>query len=185
MHLALMLAVILALLPAASRRPWQYGLALPKGKIWWGLLPVAILAGLAGGIVLPTLPSATQPEWSIGLIGVLAMPVGLELLFRSLVHGLLAQKTRIGRPKMRPFVSWPIIGSALLFAGYIVWQKTSGTALDQVLANPLLYVQPALGAFLLGLLLGIARERSLSIIPPILFHITAAGAVLAAVTFAF
>ena len=47
------------------------------------------------------------------------------------------------------------------------------------------HLPPVLGAFLLGLVLGVVRERSQSIIPPIIFHIVAAGTALAAAHFAF
>jgi len=185
MHLTIILAVFLALLPAASRRPWQYGLAMPVGKIWWSFLPLAALAGLTGAVVLPTFSVEIRPQWGILLMGLAIVPAVMELLFRSLAHGLLAQTAPIGRPKRRPFLSWPTLGSSLLFAGYILWQASSGTSLTQILAKPLTHLQPALGAFLFGLVLGITRERSQSIIPPIIFHIVAAAGVLAATTISF
>jgi membrane protease YdiL (CAAX protease family) len=113
------------------------------------------------------------------------MPAALELLFRGLVHGLLAQSARINRPKGRILLSWPLLGASLLFAGYTLWQTASGVSLSLLLERPLSHLQPVLGAFLLGLVLGMVRERSQSIIPPMIFHIVAAAAVMVAAHIAF
>jgi hypothetical protein len=180
MYLGFLLATILALGSVAYRRPWQFGLAAPVGKIWWAFLPLAAMGGLFGCIILPSLPPETKPAWGTSLLGLLMAPVAIELLFRSLVHGLLAQSARISRPKSRIFLSWPMVGASLLFAGYTLWQTSAGVSLIRILEHPLSYLLPVLGAFLLGLVLGAVRERSLSIIPPIIFHIVAAGAAMLA-----
>jgi membrane protease YdiL (CAAX protease family) len=185
MYLGFLLATMVALFPVAFRRPWQFGLAWPVGKVWWAFLPLAALGGLVGSSIPVPLTPAIKPLWGLLLLGLLLVPLTFELLFRSLVHGLLAQSARIGRPKSRPFLSWPLVGAALLFAGYPLWQNPSGVSLANLLAHPLSHLQPVLGAFLLGLVLGVVRERSQSIIPPIIFHIIAAGTALAAAHFAF
>jgi membrane protease YdiL (CAAX protease family) len=186
MHIGFLLAAIVALVPVAFRRPWQFGLAWPVGKIWWAFLPLAVLGGLAGSsIPFLSLPPVVKPAWGLWLLSLLMAPVAIELLFRSLVHGLLAQSARIGRPKSRLFLSWPLVGAALLFAGYTLWQAPSGISPAHILEHPLSLLPPVLGAFSLGLVFGLVRERSQSIIPPIIFHIIAAGTVLATTHFAF
>ena len=180
MYLGLMLATFLMQVPAAFRRPWQYGLAPPAGKQWWVFLPVVVLGGLAGAGDLLRLPGHLAHPWGIWFLGLIMAPVGLEMLFRSLVHGYLAQSARIGRPKSRIFFSWPMIGSALLFAGYTLWHAVSGIPLNHIMEAPLPVLQPVFGALLMGLILGLVRERSQSILPPILFQMAAAATYLAA-----
>ena len=176
--LGLALTTVLALVAVSARRPWQYGLALPVGRQWWALLPLAALGGLAG-VPLPAAAQAS-PEWALWILGVVFVPVSVELLFRSLVHGYLAQSARIGRPQSPVLFSWPLIGTALLFAAFTLWQTVSATPLESILETPWRFFQPALGAFGLGIVFGLARERSLSILPPMLLHICAAAVVLAA-----
>jgi membrane protease YdiL (CAAX protease family) len=113
------------------------------------------------------------------------MPCALELLFRSLVHGLLAQSARISRPKSRIILSWPLVGASLLFAGYTLWHISSRDSLAPILEHPLAHLQPVFGAFLLGLVLGVVRERSQSIIPPMIFHMIAVAVMLAATHITF
>jgi membrane protease YdiL (CAAX protease family) len=185
MYLGFLLTTVLALVSVAYHRPWQFGLAAPVGKIWWAFLPLAALCGMVGGIAPPSLTPEITPAWGIWLLGLLMMPVALELLFRSLVHGLLAQSARISRPKSRFILSWPLVGASLLFAGYTLWHISSGVSLALILERPLSHLQPVFGAFILGLVLGIVRERSQSIIPPIIFHMIAVGAMLAVPHIAF
>ena len=180
MYLGLMLATFLMLVSVAFRGPWQYGLAAPAGKQWWVFLPVVVLGGLAGAGDLLKLPPHLAHPWGIWFLALIMAPVGLEMLFRSLVHGHLAQSARIGRPKSRILFSWPMIGSALLFAGYAMWHTVSGIPLEHVLEVPLPALQPVFGALLVGLILGLVRERSQSILPPILFQMAAAATYLAA-----
>jgi membrane protease YdiL (CAAX protease family) len=179
MNLIFLLATLLALTPVAFRRPWQFGLALPVGKIWWAFLPLVVLGALAGAGNPLSLPPVTQPQWGDWLLWLGITPIALELLFRSLAHGLLAQYARIGRPKKRLFLSWPLIGAALLYAGFSLWLDTSSTSIALILEHPLMHMKPALGAFLMGIVLGIVRERSQSIIPPIIFHALSAATVMA------
>ena len=181
--LGLTVATFLMLVSVAFRRPWQYGLAAPVGKLWWAFLPVAALGGLAGLGDLLHLPARPSPPWGIWFLGLLMAPVAIEMLFRSLVHGLLAQSARIGRPKGRIVFSWPLIGAALLFAGFTLWHTTSGVPLKHLLTQPLPLMQPAVGAFLMGIIFGLVRERSQSILPPILFHMAAAATYIAATHF--
>lgn len=185
MYLGFLLTTIIALVSVAYRRPWQFGLAMPVGRIWWAFLPLAAMGGLFGSIAPLPLPPGITPAWGISLLGLLMAPVALELLFRSLVHGLLAQSARISRPKGSILISWPMVGASLLFAGYTLWQTSSGVSPALILEHPLAHLQPASGAFLLGLVLGVVRERSQSIVPPVIFHIVAAGTAMVAALITF
>jgi membrane protease YdiL (CAAX protease family) len=185
MYLGLIIATVLMLVSVASRRPWQFGLALPVGSGWWGLLPLAVLGGLAGlGNLLPLPPGLTRP-WGLSVLGLFMAPIGVELLFRSLIHGLLAQSARIGRPKSRVLFSWPLIGAALLFAVFAFWQTASDMPLKKILGLPLPLLQATVGVFLLGVVLGLVRERSQSILPPIIFHMAAAATFITATHFIY
>ena len=179
MLLGFILSTILSLVPAAYRRPWQFGLSLPVGKIWWAFLPLAALGGLVGTALVLPVSADMQPTWGKWVFVLLIAPIALELLFRSLAHGLLAQSARIGRPKGRLILSWPLVGSSFLFAGYFLWQGASGFTPALVLERPLYYLYPAIMAFLLGIALGVVRERSQSIIPPIIIHCLAVASAMA------
>jgi len=183
MYLGLTLATFLMLVPLAFRHPWQFGLAAPEGKQWWVFLPIAVLGGLAGvGDILILPPHLAHPA-NTWLLGLFMAPVGLEMLFRSLVHGYLAQSARIGQPKSRVFFSWPMIGSALLFAGYALWQTLYEIPFEHIAETPLTLLPPVIGTFLMGVIMGLVRERSQSIFPPILFQIAAVAAYFAAIHF--
>jgi membrane protease YdiL (CAAX protease family) len=179
MYLGLALATFLMLVPVAFRHPWQYGLAAPEGKQWWVFLPIAILGGLAGigDILIP--PAHLTPPANTWLLGLFMAPVSLEMLFRSLVHGHLAQSAPIGRPKSRLFFSWPMIGSALLFAGYALWPSIYDIPFEHIAETPPTILPPIIGTFLMGLIMGLVRERSQSIFPPILFQMAAVATYLA------
>jgi hypothetical protein len=173
--LMLTVAATLTLLIIARCRPWQYGWIFPTGKRWWWLLAIALPAALTGGVWLPK-EMEQSPAWpAILLLYLLAAPLAAELLFRSLAHGLLlTQGTRIQRNDTPWFVSWPIIGSALMYAGFMwsLWVRT-GTA-----GVPALSWQMGLNlvsATVFGITLGMVRERSQSLFPAIAFHIIAAG----------
>jgi len=185
MILGFLLTTVFALVSVSYRRQWQYGLAAPVGRIWWAFLPLAVLGGLAGNIAPLSLPPEIKPAWGISFLALFMMPVALELLFRSLVHGLLAQSARISRPKGSILISWPMVGASLLFAGYTLWQTSSGVSPALILEHPLAHLQPALGAFFLGIVFGVVRERSQSIIPPMIFHIVAAATFMVAAHIGF
>jgi len=177
-----LLAAIISLLLIAYCRPWQYGWIRPVGSKWWFFLPVALLAGAGGGVWSPEW-LAHGANWNhLFMLGVIGMPLISELLFRSLAHGLLTQGARIQRNDTRIFVSWPNLGSALMYTGFIYMLAVfSGTHAVQA---PLW--QSALGllsAAVFGLTLGMVRERSQSLFPTILFHILSAAAAILLVRF--
>ena len=156
-------------------RPWQYGWIQPVGNKWWLILPLALLAGLTGGVWAPSALIKSQ-SWIYTLIlWGLGMPLAAELLFRSLAHGLLTQGARIQRYDTRWFLSWPILGSAVLYSGFVF--MLTATAETGALSEA--YWRSALilfSAAVFGIALGMVRERSQSLFPAILFNIFSAAA---------
>jgi hypothetical protein len=172
--LSLLLAASLSLALVVDRRGWQYGWSLPIGTQWWVFLPAVLAGGVAGGAWAPT-AWAIKQEWlllaSLGLVG---MPLAVEILFRGLTHGLLAQFGRVQRYDTRWFVSWPNLGSTLLFMGFALSRLLLGQ--EHALPNTIKIVSCLFGAMLMGLCLGMVRERSHSIWPGFLFHLLASAA---------
>jgi Type II CAAX prenyl endopeptidase Rce1-like len=175
--LGLLMVTGIALLVVSYCRPWQFGWIHPTGNSWWLILPVALLSGLTGGVWVPRGPILEQ-GWTYALIlwGA-GMPLAAELLFRSLAHGLLSQGARIQRNDSRWFISWPLLGSVLLYTGFItIMAVCTGKGFLQPPYWGL--GQVLLSAVLFGMAAGMVRERSQSLLPAILFHIiTAVGTI--------
>lgn len=175
--LTLLAAAGISLLFVAHNRPWQYGWALPLGKQWWLLLPAAIIGGATGGLWIPSAYIEANNWVALGMVSLIGLPLALELLFRSLAHGLMAQGARIQRCDSRWFLSWPIIGSTLLYTAFALSflfccrPDIEPAGWDEI-------VRTIAGPILIGLSTGFARERSQSIWPAVLFHIIAATTLL-------
>ncbi len=171
-----------ALIIISYCRPWQYGWIRSVGNKWWLLLPLVVLSGMTGGVWAP-LGLVKDTGWlHILFLCMLAMPLGAELLFRSLVHGLLTQGARIQRYDTRWFFSWPVLGSALLYTGFVFalfLTTESGDVQDSYWRLALVLFSAAV----FGISLGMVRERSQSLFPAILFHILAAAAAMAFIRF--
>ena len=172
-HAALLIFTTITLCAVGLRRPWQFGIMLPAGKDWWSILPLAILCGLSGGIPLPDqtiFVSEPVLAWAITL---LLIPLSVELLFRSLVHGMMAQLATIQDCRSSWFFSEPTIGSALLYAAAVGIQVTlmSGDPLATLTSLNLLKYTAVAAIFGVGA--GMIRERSHSILPAWLFHAVA------------
>jgi hypothetical protein len=176
--MALLVATGISLAFVARGRPWQYGWTSPMGRQWWVLLPAALAGGIMGGVWAPEYLVANQQWLTLAALGIVAMPLTLELLFRSLAHGLLAQNARIQRCDTRWFISWPIMGSTLLYVGFvaILMLANKPGSMSFHWAESLLSIS---GAAFLGLTLGWVRERSQSVWPAVLFHMLAAMAAFA------
>jgi len=167
-------ATAVSLLFIAHCRSWQYGWIYPVGMKWWFFLPIAMLAGSAGGVWAPSWLAFGQDWPQMVLLGIVGMPIAAELLFRSLSHGLLTQGARIQRSDTRMFISWPNLGSALMYMGFIYFLALFGNAVE--VQGP--YWQKALGllaAAVFGVTVGMVRERSQSLYPAILFHMISAA----------
>lgn len=177
--------VALALAAAAgafsTRRPWIFGLRLPRALDWLVAAPVVAAAALAGGIWLPVAadagPAATWPG-RIAL-GVLAA-LGAELWFRGVAHGYQLFGSHVPRVAGPWRISRPAAVSALLYAG-----ATYGLSRLWLASPPLLAALPGPpagavavvvgAAFAAGLALAVVRERSMSVWPCVLLHVAAQG----------
>ncbi|MEE4112113.1 MAG: lysostaphin resistance A-like protein [Desulfobacteraceae bacterium] len=172
-HTALLFFTFIMLGIVAMRRPWQFGIILPAGRDWWRLLPMAIICGFTGDILVPAnMVFAADPAmaWAIALV---LIPLSLELLFRGLVHGMMAQLATIQNCESRWFFSGPTIGSALLYAATIGFQMAMMADNPMaILTNGILIKYIAVAA-IFGLAAGMIRERSHSILPAWLFHAAA------------
>jgi hypothetical protein len=161
------LTVLLLLFAMRSGRK-LFGLCRPAGSDWLLLLPGTLLGGAAGGawifdIALMPPQTLLQHHWTEWAV-LLAFPVIAELLFRSLLHGLLAQRFPTQYSGGPWFLSWPVFISSVLYA---LW------SLPQFLP----FFSPGseltfAAALLFGISSGMARERSESVLPCLLMHWT-------------
>lgn len=169
-HAALLIFGVIMLALMANRRPWQFGITLPAGKGWWRILPVAVLCGLSGGVPLPDQGIFVSDPAVAWILTLLLIPLSLELLFRGLAHGMMAQLATIQDSQSRWFFSGPTIGSALLYAVAVATQIAlmSDDPLSTLASLNLMKYLAVAAIF--GVAAGMIRERSHSILPAWLFH---------------
>jgi hypothetical protein len=153
-------------LVAFRKGPRLFGLCSPTGFGWLLLFPGSLLGGLAGGgwILVGSLswyrPFA-RPTWTEFAMA-MAVPIAAEILFRGIVHGIIAQRFRTQRPGGRWFLSWPVVLSSLIYALWSLFPLLPffgrGVALTFT------------AALLFGISNGMARERSESLLPCFILH---------------
>ncbi|MBL0713051.1 MAG: hypothetical protein JJV98_05060 [Desulfosarcina sp.] len=170
--LALTLLAALGLMIYSRGRFWRVGLAAPIGKTWWFLLPVVIVAALAGGVVVPweelgTLNVALQIVYAV-----IVIPLATELLFRGLAHGILAAGSRVQSCANRWFFSFPSVAAAIIYAFFPVFLMLWHDLIPRP-GQIATVVQTIFAALALGLMAGLIRERSHSLFPGILFQAVA------------
>jgi membrane protease YdiL (CAAX protease family) len=184
--LALLCAAFL--LFAARRTPGLYGLRLPAGSDWWTLLPLALIGALAGGVWIPDpgriaeMGRSVQVDW-LALASLAVLPAAAEVLFRGLAHGRLAWCFPIQRGGGRWFVSWPVIASSLFYAPWVLLPLFDATPPPFARFEGFAWCVPLAGSLLFGIASGMARERSESLLAPILLHWIGALVLLAALPF--
>jgi len=166
------LVALFFLVLLGRKRPRLYGLRLPGGLDWLWLAPLALLGAAAGGVWRPS-PSPVSPE-SLALI--LALPIAAELVFRSLVHGILARSFPVQHDGGRWFISVPTLASAGLYAAFAPLLALAVGLPAQTWGT----VLAVSGALVFGLAAGAARERSGSVLASLALHWT--GAILALFT---
>jgi hypothetical protein len=178
-----LLACVL-LLCAGRRRPGLYGLRPPALRDSWRALPLALLGAAAGGVWLPreTALAADAPSAAAALLALLPallLVAPVEIIFRGLAHGLLGAHHRMQQPGGGWFVSLPVAASALLYAGAAAVCGGAPVVLTGWLpASWPAALLPLAGALLFGVAAGLVRERSESVVTPILLHALCAALVL-------
>ncbi len=171
-------------LVSGIRHPGLYGLRRPSGRDWWALLPLALAAGAAGGVLAPRLEPLDPDRAAQGqlLAALLLLPLGAEMLFRGQVLGGLAWVYELQRPGGEWLISAPVFWSSLVYTPWCMMPWLLGPLGPWPLDATRLALSAA-GGFGFGLVAGVARERSESLLVPILFHLLAAAGAVAATTF--
>ena len=115
----------------------------------------------------------------LAVLALVTLPVAGELIFRGLVQGSLLTSFPIQKCGGPWFLSRPAVIAAALYAAWGAVLQHLPVALTQtMLGGP----APILGALVFGVAAGLARERSESIVSPILLHWIGIAAVLLART---
>lgn len=165
----LCLTGLILLAVAARAAPRLHGLRMPAGIDWLLLLPFAAVAGVVAGARFPVAfmsQSGTLFAYPANLLPVvLTLVTGAEILFRGVVFGILRQEFQAPGRKPGWVPSWPVLISSFL---YLAW---AGFPFSSFAWPGSLYTLG--GAFLLALACGIARDRSHSLLPPIVLHCAA------------
>jgi hypothetical protein len=147
---------------------WLFGWRTPAGFDWLALVPVVLVAAVAGGSWIPRDVAGSTTSQPLLLGAVILAAVATELCFRGLMHGAMILENRVQRVRGRWFLSRPVIAAAGLYAFV-----TAAAVELRVWIAPPVHLIPGLGAwgtaavaaFVAGLGLGVMRERSLSIWP--------------------
>jgi len=168
-------AVVFAL--PKFRRSWRFGIDLPRGKDWWWLLPAVLICGYGGGVWMPLHYQKGMNLLEQSILFILLVPLSLEILFRGLALGLLTENAPIQYCESRWFLSWPTVGSAFLYAGFIGYLKLMTTGSPSAVFTHWSFGN-IFGAFGFGIAVGMVRERAQSVIAAVLFHALAALVVL-------
>jgi hypothetical protein len=177
-YISFFVAVILITVPGlilmSRRRLWQFGLRAPIGKDWWILLPFVVLSAMGNGIYFPNSAFHLLNVNETILYAFITIPLASELLFRGLAYGILAEGTPYKGCNSRWLLSYPTVGSALLYAIFVTCliflpDIFNGTFRAESIP------ETAFAAFAFGLANGLVRERSHSIFPAVVFHVLAAA----------
>lgn len=165
-------AICCLLVLGRGRRRRVFGLQLPEGRGWPLMAPAVVLGGLAGGswIFLRDWMQAAS-FGSLGMSQILALvgfPLLAEVVFRGVAHGVLIHDFSIQHSRGRWFLSWPVAISAVLF---VAWSLILRPLVITDLWWPGLssWILP-IGAAVTGAALGMARERSGSLIASLGLH---------------
>jgi membrane protease YdiL (CAAX protease family) len=169
---ALAFFAALSLAIVSRTRWWRFGIRIPTGKDWWLLLPIIMLAAFAQGVYFPQKFFLHRGSGQSLIYLILTIPLALELLFRSLAHGILAKDATIQSCRSKWFLSYPTVASAILYAAFIAYLVLLPDILHGSLQMKVVLIC-VLAAIAFGLTAGIIRERSQSVFPVILLHAAA------------
>jgi membrane protease YdiL (CAAX protease family) len=170
---ALALPCAAFLIVAWRRAPGLYGLRRPVGMGWCLALAPALAGALLGGVWAPAadlVPGSGDLPALAGAVGVAALLASCaEILFRGLVYGTLGFHESALPPRRAWRPTRPAWVSAALYAACAAIPFLD-PALPPVIDSPLAGALPFAGGLLFGLAAARARERSESLLPPILLH---------------
>jgi hypothetical protein len=143
-------------------RPGHFGFRSPDGPGWLRLLPVTLIGALAGGalVLLSGSGSVAQigrPDWWLAAVVVFSA-VGVECLFRGVVHGAVATTFPVFARGIR-VISVPNIAASLLYTVTIVTMLTPPPWLSPEWQAAAVWSVWISGCLALSLACGIARER--------------------------
>ena len=146
---------------------WLFGWRKPTGNDGWLLALPALVAGAVGASWVPLGAAADPAQAALGGAAVLIAALSMGLAFPGLVHGLLVLDAPVQAPGGRWFVSRPALAAGFL-SGLITvaatWLCIAPSPLDtgsQLANQALLFAL----AWFAGVLVAMARERSLSLWP--------------------
>ena len=144
-------------------------LRLPVGRDWWLLFPIALFLGSAG--TWPALPPAGSVP--LRVLAIMLFPSGMELIFRGQLYERARSVFKMQLPGGRWFLSSPALLSTALYTGatLLLGRTISGEVLP-IEPNGLtggLFIAASAGIY--GLLSAAVRERSGSLLAPVLLHL--------------
>lgn len=168
------LFALVGLLLSVGRRTGLFGFRRPVAGNWWRIeAPAAVALGVLGGAWVGLTASAGGRPVGPGLLTTTALVIGCEVLFRGWIFGDLVRA--FGAPRRGgPWPpSAPVWISALLFALVSVFPGLGFSSLVPALPWPWSVLADGFVALLFGLALGGLRERSESLLSPLVMHLAA------------
>ena len=165
--------------------PGHFGLRLPRGPRFFVWFPAAAAAAVAGGAWAPM--QLALAGTSLGPMGwrfalaLLAGVIGIELLMRGVLHGIMVTGFPIMMWSGRRFISVPNLVSSVAFTIAVMVCFRSPWWLGE---GPVATAVWAVAALTMGLVCGAVRERSGSVWAAVVTHtasVAAAWAVLSRV----
>jgi len=171
--LALLGLGLMLVLLGRARFPGYFGLRRPRRAGFLLVLPLVLGAAVCGAAWVPLHgpvllgPAVVSPWWMAGTV--VAGAAGIELLLRGALYGLLITVYPV-KLSGRLSLSMPNVVSAAAYAGAVAlcllpadWLSVAGSATGVVATW-------MAASALLGLILGVARERWRSVWAPVALH---------------
>lgn len=152
------------------KKYWFFGMKYPSGKDWWLFFPGFLLGASFNGTWIPPLKEGGL-DLGISLLFCLILPFFNELLFRGVIHSLLAKIFKVQVAGGDWFVSYPVIIGSVVYALTVLFFPIHSESFFGSVVGYSHYFLQGIGALVLGFFSGICRERSESILPGAAFHI--------------
>jgi len=150
------------------RFPGYFGLRRPRRAGFFLLLPVTVGMAMGGAAWVPLQGGGATPGWRV-TIAVIGAAAGIELLLRGALHGLLMTAYPVKLNGVQR-ISVPNAISAAAYAAAVVVCFLPASWLTGVSGATGAWVAWGGVSFLLGLVLGIVRERWRSVWASVALH---------------